>query len=140
MNISTLIGVLVGFIVLGVAIYAISEEHVNIYWGEESLQGLLLVLGCVTAATFISYPFREVRNVMKVLRLALTRDELPVEVYTQEIETLSGEALQRGTSRLKGAADEVGSQFLEDGLRMVVDKYTAEDIREIMTEQIKHTY
>ena len=65
MNIFTLIGVLVGLIVLGIAIYAIFEDHVNIYWGEESLQGLLLALGCVTAAIFISYPFREVRNVMK---------------------------------------------------------------------------
>ncbi|MCZ6676634.1 MAG: MotA/TolQ/ExbB proton channel family protein [Candidatus Poribacteria bacterium] len=140
MNLSTLIGVLVGFVVLATAIYLQVEESqlsALVFWSRNSL---LIVLGGVIAATFISYPLRDVLSVLKGLRLAITRDELPVINYIHEIEALSGEALRRGSSRLKGAADEVGNYFLEDGLRMVIDRYSAEDIREIMADQINHTY
>ncbi|MCH8294305.1 MotA/TolQ/ExbB proton channel family protein [Candidatus Poribacteria bacterium] len=140
MNLSTFIGALVGFIGLGAAIFLQTEAagiSIYVFW---NLLSLLIVLGGVIAATFIAYPFRDVLSVMKGLRLAITRDELPVAAYIQEIESLSGEALRRGASQLEGAADEVGNYFLEDGLRMVVEKYPPEDIREIMTDQINYTY
>ena len=139
MNLSTLIGALVGFAVLATAIFLQTQDShlaISIFW---NLNSLLIVLGAVIAATFISYPFRDVLNVMKVFRLAIIRDELPVAAYIEEIEALSGEA-KRGTSILQGAVNEVGNYFLELGLQMVVEKYSPEEIREIMTDQANYTY
>ena len=140
MNLSTLIGVVIGFTVLTTAIYfqaGESQLSVGVFW---NLNSLLIVLGGVIAATFISYPLRDVLRVLKTLRLAITRDELPVTTYIEEIATLSGEAGRRGASRLEGVADDVGNRFLEEGLRMIIDEYAPEQIRDIMTGQIQQTY
>jgi chemotaxis protein MotA len=140
MNRSTLIGALVGFVVLTIAIFLQTRTagiSIFVFWNFLSL---LIVLGGVIAATFIAYPFADVLSVMKGFRLAMTRDELPVADYVREIEGLSGDALRRGSARLAGAAEEAENYFLEDGLRMVIDKYPPEEIREIMTSQINHTY
>ena len=140
MNLSTLIGIFVGFIVLATAIFLQAEASgvsVGVFW---SLNSLLIVLGGVIAATFISYPMRDVLSVLKVLRMAIVRDELPVETYVDELATLSGEAGRRGAAKLGGVADEVGNRFLEEGLRMVIDEYPSDQIREIMSGQIQQTY
>ena len=129
MNRSTLIGALVGFVVLTIAIFLQTRTagiSIFVFWNFLSL---LIVLGGVIAATFIAYPFADVLSVMKGFRLAITRDELPV-----------GDYIRGGSARLAGAAEEADNYFLEDGLRMVIDKYPPEEIREIMTSQINHTY
>ena len=59
---------------------------------------------------------------------ALTRNEISLEDYIQEIETLSTGEIEEDSQVHPDGADEIGEAFLSDGLRMVVNKHPADEV------------
>ena len=137
---STLIGIVVGFLLLGIAIlWSIDFQFGRFVWFFD-LKALLIVLGGIVCATFIAYPHNKVSGAFGSYVKALSRNEISLEDYIQEIETLSAGAIEEDSRINPDEADEIGEAFLRDGLRMVVNKHPVDEVQRLMTERIKNTY
>jgi len=60
-NFSTILGVLLGFILIVFSIYFSADNPAKFF----NFPGLLIVVGGVIAATFISYPWPELKKVFR---------------------------------------------------------------------------
>jgi len=137
---STLIGIVVGFLLLGIAIlWSIAFQFDRFTWFFD-LKALLIVLGGIVCSTFIAYPHNKVLGAFRSYMKALSRNEISVENYIQEIETLSAGTMEEESRTNPDEADEIGEAFLRDGLRMVINKHPVDEVQRSMTERIDNTY
>ncbi|CCO22989.1 motility protein A [Maridesulfovibrio hydrothermalis] len=133
MNIATIIGILFGVAILVAATYA-STDSVEVFI---NLPGIAIVGGGTIASTFICYPLREVMRVLKVFMMAMGADELPLENYIKVIVGLSKQVATKGEAHLEGSLKNIENDFLREGLQMLVDGYSKEEIKEILDNRIQ---
>lgn len=136
MNIATLLGIVFGVGILTVATYfstATPMVFVN-------LPGLAIVVGGTAAATLICFSLREVARVFRTFLLALGREELPIGVYIKEIVELARTASAKGAIHLERSLPGIENQFLKQGVQMLVDGYSRQEIEEILTTALEQHY
>jgi chemotaxis protein MotA len=133
MNIATIIGFVLGIAVLVSAILSATGGEAGIFWNPV---GLAIVLGGVVAATFICYPLKDVTQVFKSFVKVLGAEDLPVVNYVNEITYLAEKAMGGDTLKLEKELDGVENYFIADALRMLVDGYPEEKLREILQTYI----
>lgn len=134
MNIATLIGFIFGTLIFSVAIFQ-STENPDIFWNAI---GLAVVLGGVTAATFICYPFKKVIMVFVTFIKVLKPDDIHITNYIAEIHHLAQLSIS-GTAKLEKSLTGIKNYFLKDAVRMVVDQYPTESIRHVLSSTITQT-
>lgn len=132
MNIATIVGIIAGIVILCVATYT-STDSVSVFINGP---GLAIVLGGTIAATFICYPLREVMRVMGLFMSAFTAEELPIEDYIKDIVGISKNAA-KGDEAVERSLKSIDNEFLRDGLQMLVDGYTKEELEEILNNRIQ---
>ncbi|WP_319763205.1 MotA/TolQ/ExbB proton channel family protein [Maridesulfovibrio sp.] len=133
MNIATIIGIFCGIAILMVATYT-STDSVGVFI---NLPGIAIVGGGTIASTFICYPLREVMRVLGVFMMAMGADELPLENYINVIVNLSKDVAAKGEEHLEGSLKNIENDFLREGLQMLVDGYSKEEIKEILDNRIQ---
>jgi chemotaxis protein MotA len=133
MNIATIIGILCGVAILAVATYT-STDSVDVFI---NLPGLAIVGGGTIAATFICYPMREVMRVLGVFVTAFKAEELPVQSYITALVDLNKEVTRGGEASLEKRLSKIENDFMRQGLQMVIDGYSSEEIREILDNRIQ---
>lgn len=136
MNLATIIGFISGLIMLVYATYS-STDSAAIFF---NLPGLAIVLGGVTASLFICYPLKDVARVISLFFVALKREDLPIGNYIHEIQFLARQAASKGTMKLEGELNTIENYFLQDGLQMLVDQRSTEEIKKILGTRIENTY
>lgn len=136
MNIATVFGFIFGIGILCVATY-FSTEDVMVFI---NLPGIAIVLGGTLAATFICYPLREVMRMLKVFLMALGAEELPIGNYISECVYLSDVASKKGEAHLEKMLKGIDNEFLSNGLQMLVDGYSKDEIKEILDNRIHQYY
>ena len=132
MNTSTLVGILTGILLI-VASVTLSAEHPGIFL---NLPGLLIVIGGTIAATFISYPMKELRQLYRSFRLIWKHHELLVD---QEIEEIVRVSMLLGRGRLGAIEDELAktnNPFLRTGIQLVIDRTPPADIDSLLKWRI----
>jgi chemotaxis protein MotA len=132
-NIATIFGIIFGMAILAVATYT-STDSVGVFI---NIPGIAIVGGGTIAATFICYPLREVMRVLKVFMMAMGADELPLENYINVIVNLSKQVAAKGEENLGGSLKSIENEFLREGLQMLVDGYSKEEIKEILDNRIQ---
>lgn len=135
MNISTILGIIVGLLVVGSAIVS-STGNLAVFWNPD---GLAVVLGGVLAATFVCYPMKDVMRLFSSALKVMKREHLPIEVYIESLVYLAKQAMSKSALKLEKEVDQVDNQFIKDGLRMVVDQYPPEKLRHIMEISIENS-
>lgn len=133
MNIATIIGIIFGMAILAAATYT-STDSIGVFI---NIPGIAIVGGGTIAATFICYPLREVMRVLKVFMMAMGADELPLENYINVIVNLSKQVAAKGEENLEGSLKSIENEFLREGLQMLVDGYSKEEIKEILDNRIQ---
>ncbi|CAN2046958.1 chemotaxis protein MotA [Candidatus Magnetomoraceae bacterium gMMP-13] len=136
MNIATIIGIVFGMGILSWATF-MSTSNVMIFL---NLPSLAIVLGGTTAATFICFPLKDVLRVFKLFLIALKREELPMGNYINAVVFLAKQATQKGQIRLEKELSSIENYFLQDGIQMLVDGYSKDEIKNIMDTRIQNTY
>lgn len=136
MNIATILGIVVGIAILALATF-FSTPNV---WVFVNLPGLAIVIGGTAAATFICYPLKEVARVFQVFLLALAREELPTDAYINALVDVARTASAKGKVSLEQSLPGIENNFLRQGVQMLVDGYSAAEIREIMDTSIQQMY
>jgi len=132
-NIATIFGIVAGIFVLCAATYS-ATDSVQVFLNGP---GLAIVLGGTIAATFICYPLREVMRVMGLFVTAFTAEELPIGNYIQDIVSISKTVAAKGEEHLEKSLKGMENEFLRDGLQMLVDGYSKQELEEILNNRIQ---
>lgn len=127
-NPSTIIGVLASLALLAVILFFAAADP----WMYVNLPGLAIVIGGTLAATFISYPMREVVRIFRLLG-AVFRDE---RVYSQadidELVNLARLWMSNDIRKVEAALQNVSNSFLRAGVQLVIDHTPEEQIAEYL--------
>jgi len=131
MNKSTVIGIILGVLLLTLAIAGQtggSSFFVNV-------SGILIVAGGTAAATFISFPMRIVLQVFRSFGIVFMREPPKLENYIDTIIDLASKA-RGGLLGLEKEKSHIQDLFLRDAVEMLADGYSTEEIREILEQRI----
>lgn len=132
MNPSTLIGIAIGTVMLA-AVLLFSAADPTLYI---NLPGLAIVLGGTLAATFISYPLREVVRVFALLRTIFRNDRLYDQQDIDELVHMSQLWMKNDIRKVEEALKTVSNPFLRTGIQLVIDNAPEEQIVELLQWRI----
>ena len=137
MDFATVIGILVG---AGLVIYAIVSQGFS--QGTNplvfvNLNSFMIVLGGTIAATAIAFPLKEVLRIMTIIGAVFKGGREELGPLVDEIVDM-GTVARKGPKDLENALDSLSNFFLKDGLQMVVDGYSVEEIRDILGTRVEY--
>ncbi|MCF6237275.1 MAG: MotA/TolQ/ExbB proton channel family protein [Candidatus Marinimicrobia bacterium] len=135
MDFATIIGLLFGSGLIGYAVYGVSLTLANGAMTFVDLQSLMIVIGGTIAATAMAFPVKEVLSLYTNLWAVFKGDTHNDADTLREIVGLAAVA-RKGTSDLEKATAGVKDFFLKDGIQMIVDGHSEEDIRGMLETRI----
>jgi len=127
MNVTTVFGLIISLVLL-VASIIIGAGTTDIFI---NLPGALIVLGGTFGATLVSYPIKDVARVFWAFFVVFQREEPRLDQYIRLIVNFSIRA-RSGMLNLEAELPRIKNMFLKDGIQMLVDGYSPEEIREML--------
>lgn len=134
MNPSTLIGMVASFLLLGIVLF-FSADDPRLYVDWPSLG---IVLGGTLAATFLSYPLKEVFRVFGLIATVMRNERLYAENDIDELVRISKLWMTGDLHAVERALENVTNPFLRTGVQLVIDQTREEDILDLMQWRILH--
>lgn len=131
MDIGTIIGLVLGILLIGWAI-AMEGEFI-IYL---SINAVMIVLGGTIAATMISQSMGKVLSVMKLLRIAFSNKEFSTDRIIEALVGFAEKARREGLLALEEEIVELDNEFLKKGVQLVVDGTDPQLVRNILETKI----
>lgn len=128
MSPTTVLGIVAGTAILVLSIIAGAQGATSFFINKS---GLAIVLGGTIAATCISFPLKEVIRIFSVLKIVFSKEDIHPERYVLQISSLAAVA-RKGIAALEKELENIDHPFLRDGVQMIVDGLSAEEIRDIM--------
>lgn len=132
MNPSTTIGMLGGLGMLVAVLFFAAEEPTAFI----NLPGLAIVLGGTFAATFLSYPLKEVLRVFGLFGIVLRNERLYTRDDMEELIQISRLWLRGDIRAVEAALDKVSNPFLRTGVQLLIDLTPEEDILDLLQWRI----
>lgn len=132
MNPSTLIGIVASVALLAVVmLFAAHDPALYL-----DLPSLGIVLVGTLAATFISYPLREVMRVFGLIGTVLRNERLYTRQDLEELVQISRLWIAGELPAVERAVEQVKNPFLRTGVQLVIDNTPEEDITDLLQWRI----
>jgi chemotaxis protein MotA len=133
MDLATLIGLLLGIVIITGAILIDST-----IWDFVNIPGLIIVVVGTLAITIIKYRFSSVMGSMKLAfsTVFLERTQNPI-LLIQKVRELSGIVRKEGILGLENA--EIKDPFLAKGIGLSIDGHPAEFIEELLIQELEQS-
>lgn len=128
MNPSTLIGMVAGLAVLASVLLWSAQDPMLFL----NLPGLAIVIGGTLAATFISFPLREVLRVFKLLGTVVRNEKLYTQQDIDELVRISRLWIDGKLPQVERELEHVGNPFLRSGVQLVIELNPEEDIMDFL--------
>jgi chemotaxis protein MotA len=128
MNPSTLIGMIAGIAMLAAMLAFAAEDPAAFV----NLPGIAIVLGGTFAATFISYPLREVVRVFGLFRIIMRNERLYTQRDMEELIHISRLWMHNDVRSVERALTRVKNPFLRTGVQLVIDLTPEKDILDLL--------
>lgn len=132
MNPSTLIGIVASLIMLAL-VFFFSAADPRLFIDVPSLT---LVLGGTLAATFLSYPLREVVRVFGLIATVLRNERLYAQKDIEELVHVAKLWMQDDPRLVERELLKINNPFLRTGVQMVIDRAPEEDILDLLQWRI----
>lgn len=132
MNPSTLIGMVAGLLLLAAVLLFAAENPAHYL----NLPGLGIVVGGTLAATFISYPLREVVRVLGLLGIVFRNEQLYTRDDMNELADIARLWFRGDLRAVERALDKVRNPFLRTGVQLVIDGTPEADILDLLRWRI----
>jgi len=100
------------------------------------IPSMIIVLGGLTAALFISFPLHEMKNMFVVIRQAFSSEEADLNELIQLFVHFSDRARREGLLALEAEVDDVKDPFIKKGILLAVDGIDSDVIVDIMNAEI----
>lgn len=131
-NPATLIGI-VASLVLVLAVIVLSATDPGMYL---NLPGLAIVLGGTLAATFISYPLREVLRVFALVGTVFRNERQDLRRNIDELVRISQLWMKHDVRKVEEELGRIANPFLRTGVQLVIDNTPADEIAELLQWRI----
>lgn len=132
MNPSTVIGMVTGTLMLAIVLFFAAEDP----WTFVNLPGLAIVLGGTFAATFISYPLREVLRVFRLFLTVVRNERMYTQRDLEELVRISRIWMNGDVRAVEAELDSVRNPFLRTGVQLVIALTPEEDILDLLRWRI----
>ncbi|CDS54434.1 Flagellar motor rotation protein MotA [Polaromonas sp. CG9_12] len=132
MNPSTLIGMLASVLLLGIVLF-FSADDPRMYVDWPSLG---IVLGGTLAATFLSYPLKEVFRVFNLMATVMRNERMYTQNDIDELVRISKLWINGDLHAVERALENVTNPFLRTGVQLVIDQTPEDDILDLMQWRI----
>ena len=139
MDIALIIGVILGMsAMIGSIAYALFVEGSAGGFGDFiSIPSFGIVAGGMIASIFVAFPMPHVVALGKAIGAVLKpADDKMGPLVDTACEV--GESARKGAADLEKAVDTIRIYFLKDGVQMVVDSYSLDEVTEIMETRIEY--
>ena len=139
MDIALIIGVVLGMAaMIGSIAYALFVEGSAGGFGDFiSIPSFGIVAGGMIASIFVAFPMPHVLALGKAIGAVLKpADDKMGPLVDTACEV--GESARKGAADLEKAVDTIRIYFLKDGVQMVVDGYSLDEVSEIMETRIEY--
>ena len=132
MDPATLIGVLLGLLVIAVANMMEGGSPASMLL----LPPMLLVFGATLMVTVAGGTIPDAKNAVKAFKYAFTAKVLPASAVVPTIVTLAEKARREGLLALEGALKEIDDPFLVKGVTFAIDGTDPEEVRDILEAEV----
>lgn len=132
MNPSTLIGIVASILLLGVVLF-FSAADPRLFLNAPSLA---IVLVGTMAATFISYPLREVVRVFGLIGTVMRNERLYTKTDMEDLINISRIWMSGDIRAVEAGLEKISNPFLKTGVQLVIDMTPDEEIMELLQWRI----
>ncbi|HCN71572.1 MAG TPA: chemotaxis protein MotA [Pusillimonas sp.] len=132
MNPSTLIGILASIVLLGVVLFFSAENPTQFI----DLPGLGIVLIGTLAATFISYPLKEVMRIFGLIGTVMRNERMYAQHDIEELVSISKIWMSGDIQKVEKALEKVSNPFLKTGVQLIIDMTPEQDIIDLLQWRI----
>jgi chemotaxis protein MotA len=132
MNPSTLIGMVTSVLLLAIVLFfAADDPRLYVDWPS-----LGIVLGGTMAATFLSYPLKEVVRIFRLFGTVMRNEQLYTQNDIDELVQIAKIWVQDDPRAVERALTRVTNPFLRTGVQLVIDRTPEEDILDLLQWRI----
>lgn len=133
MDFATILGIIAGTTLIIMGISGLTKDF-KMFWDVSSI---LIVVGGSFASTMISFSMKEVVGLLGSIMAVFKREK---EKMADEVEAIVALApiARKSMQELEKTLETVKNPFLRDGLQMVIDGYSADEIRDILNTRIEN--
>ncbi|MFP4661037.1 MAG: motility protein A [Halanaerobiales bacterium] len=131
MDLATIIGLIIGVVLLGGSI--ILGGNVIIF---VSIQSALIVFGGTLAGTMVSYSLSDILRIPQLMRIAFQKKELDSARIIEVLVGFAEKARREGLLALEQDVMEIDDVFLQKGVQLVVDGTDPELVRNILETKL----
>ena len=133
MDISTIIGLILGALLIGMALL-LGGSFASYVDGPS----MLIVIGGASAATMVAFPLARLLKLPKVMTKAvLNKQSDPIELVNQMVE-FAEVARRDGILALENMTDRMEDPFIVRGIQMAVDGTDPEIIQQVMETELEN--
>ncbi|HSH47618.1 MAG TPA: MotA/TolQ/ExbB proton channel family protein [Halomonas sp.] len=132
MNPSTLIGILASCVMLASVLLFTAESPQSFI----NLPGLGIVMAGTLAATFISYPLKEVVRVVRLVGIVFRRENTYIRDDIRELVDLSRLWLKGDVRAVETAIQKTRNPFLRNGIQLLIANTKEEEIFDLLRWRI----
>lgn len=131
MDLGSVVGLALGGGMIGVTILLSGQLSLFI-----SISSVLTVVFGSFGALLVANPLNRVLGIMKYVNIVFRVPNFEEELIISQLVTFSEKARREGLLALEDDLEEVGDQFLRNGIQLVVDGTDPEVIRNILYQQV----
>jgi len=133
MDITTLVGIIVGFLLIGYGI--VSNGPLSDFYDVGSI---LITVGGTIAATFASFPLSTFAKIPKHMKIIMSGNKQKPQQYIDTIVELAQEARRKGILALEEKVRDNSDPFLVKCVMLIVDAIEPEKAREILESELNN--
>jgi chemotaxis protein MotA len=132
MNASTVIGIVASVLLLACVLLLSADTAMSFI----NLPGMAIVIAGTLAATFISYPLREVVRVVRVVGVVFRREDSYVEDDIAELVSMARLWFKGDIRAVEKALAQTRNPFLRTGVQLVIDNTRDTEIIDLLRWRI----
>jgi len=133
MDLATVIGVILGFVVIIGTI--LSEGELGLFF---NIPALAIVFGGMTCATMIHFSMSQFLGIFSVVKKALFHKAVPPQELIRNMVNYAAINRRDGALALEQEIPKIKDSFLVRALQMLIDGQKEEDIRELLGLEIQY--
>jgi chemotaxis protein MotA len=135
MDIATVLGVILGFVVIIGTIAFESHGSMKIFF---NIPAIAIVVGGMTCATMIHFSMKQFMGIFSVIKKTLLHRTIPPQEIIQKMVNYSAINRRDGALSLEKEIPNIKNQFLSRGVQMLVDGSEEEAIHELLDLEIQY--
>ncbi len=133
MDLSTIVGIVVSFALMIIAIMIGGPLSIFI-----NIPSLVVVVGGTVGATLVHYPFGEFFRALSIVKKAFFHKSQSAQQLVGQLIDFAGKARKEGILALQSVMDEVEDPFFKKSLQMAVDGQESDDLKEMLDREIEY--